>query len=123
MKLIDDLDKLNGKTIAFNAESWEDDIIAFGTTDGELIFIKSYFDHGSMESRLKVLDFYYAKEALKKEKNLRHPIEKANPSILGDLSDEIKDAEEREKEEVEFKKYKELDKKFRKRLISEGHIF
>lgn len=122
MKLIDNLDKLNGKTIAFSAESWEDDIIAFGTTENELVFLKSYFD-GSMESRLKILDFSDAKDVLKEEENLRYSIEKANPSILGDLSDEIKDAEEREKEEAEFKKYKELDKKFRKRLISEGHIF
>lgn len=123
MKIIDDLDNLKGKTIAFAVESWNDNVFVLATTEDELVFIGSEWNSSREKADLRVLNFSQAKRELKDEKYLFNDIEDQKPDILKDVADEIKIAEEKKKEEAEFKKYKELDKKFRKRLISEGAYF
>lgn len=123
MKIIDDLDNLKGKTISFNLESWNDNIFVLGTAEDEMLFIEAEWNSSREEPMLRVLNFGQAVNAIKKERYLFDVIENEKPGILKDFTNEIKMIEEKRKEEADYRKYKELDKKFRKRLISEGAIF
>lgn len=123
MKLIDDLDKLNGKTIAFNVKNLGDNILVLGTTDSELIFLNMYEDHMYGEPRFEVLDFYDSKDELKKDKGLFKDIKEALPGILGNLTDELKTEYEKEKEAEEYKLYQKLEKKYGRRSTLSGPVF